>query len=524
MAAGMQRVEVVEGDDDDVTLPGDPSSGGRPDDDARTAPGRVPDDGAGPAPRRGRGSRRGWLVVLAGLLVLVVGLVVGQAVIDARHRAQVARWGKVPGVLAPIGDRLTVAGELPTPGDWLAVVPGADGAVGTFAVGRHVADDGSTHAYGVDVLTGGEAWAVTLDTPAPERADERVWVTQPCVVDEVEAGGPLVCLVTDRVRGWDDQGGLATLRSGRTGSVVVIDVDSGQARRWDAEPADGVQLFGDLAVTSLTLGTRPGPGPSVRLIAYDVRTGERRWSTTVTVPVPAVGGMPTDASFEDVANVSVGGGLLLVSSMYGTGMVALDASGQVAELPPDAVSSTWFDRHTALMGGAGTTVLVRDGVVVASARGGGVIPTVDDGSSDIALLTVDDGLRAWGTGGEKLWHLRGVEPSEAILLGGGVYVVDGKDVVAVDARTGTERWRRAMLTDVSEDFYAGLVTDGRRLYVTLNDATGDGEVRVTAVDLGGEEITEVALPPGTQHIYPGARALWNSRWTDEGAGSLSLLR
>lgn len=81
-----------------------------------------------------------------------------------------------------------------------------------------------------------------------------------------------------------------------------------------------------------------------------------------------------------------------------------------------------------------------------------------------------------------------------------------------------------MLTDVSEDFYAGLVTDGRRLYVTLNDATGDGEVRVTAVDLGGEEITEVALPPGTQHIYPGARALWNSRWTDEGAGSLSLLR
>lgn len=42
MAAGMQRVEVVEGDDDDVTLPGDPSSGGRPDDDARTAPAVCP--------------------------------------------------------------------------------------------------------------------------------------------------------------------------------------------------------------------------------------------------------------------------------------------------------------------------------------------------------------------------------------------------------------------------------------------------------------------------------------------------
>lgn len=520
MAAGMQRVEVVEGDDDDVVLPGVAASGVRPDEDPG---GRAEDDHDATSGVRTRRPRRGLLAVLAGALVLVLGLVVAQAVVDARQRAQEARWGKVPGVLAPIGDRLTVAGEITSDGDWMAVVPGADGAAGTFAVGRHVADDGSSHAYGVDVLTGRESWAVALDSPVPERVDERLWQSQPCLVDEVEAGGPLVCLVTDRVRGWGDDG-LTTLREGTVGQVVVIDVGSGQARRFDAEPADGVHLLGDVVVTSLSLGTRSGSGPRVRLIAYDVQTGERRWSTTVTVPVPVDGDMPTDAAFEDVANVSVGGGLLLVGSTYGSGMVALDASGEVMDLPEGAQMYVWSDAHTAMLGGEGTTVLVRDGAVVTSGRGGGVITPVDDGSSDVALLTLDDGLRAWDARGDQLWRLRGVEPTEAILLGGSVYVLDGTDAVSIDARHGTEQWRRALLDTISEDFYPSLATDGRRLYMTLTDATGDEDARLLAVDLAGQGVTQVRLPPGTQHVSAGARGLWTTTWTDDGPAVLSLLR
>ena len=122
---------------------------------------------------------------------------------------------------------------------------------------------------------------------------------------------------------------------------------------------------------------------------------------------------------------------------------------------------------------------------------------VDDGSApDVVLLSGDrsggdslhDGLLVGrdATSGEELWRLTGTT-GEALLVDGVVHVAQGREVRALDARTGESRW----VADVgAPPVYVG--TDGALVVVVTADRTLRG------FDRAG----------GSSRAWPTSRGTW----------------
>lgn len=458
------------------------------------------------------GGRARRVGTATGIVMILVGaLLVGQAVLDVRHRADVLRIAALPGAVAPVPDEPGVRWTLDP--ELLAALrletPVADGS-GTLYVGAVTRPDATVEAAGVDATTGARRWTAHLTGAAREDARAGAPGTG-CVVAEVD-GAPgsagdrstsaaidarapdvsvLACLLTFHHA--DD----GVLELPRRAQVVVLDALTGAVLARHAVPARSSRLAvvdGTFAVGSRAYG-------EIEIEARDLLTGSLRWRVGLSVPRS---GTPTFAGGSPRA------GRILLQAAAGLFVVA--AGQRTYLLTPDGEERRRPGRQLAYVRAAERDRLVLlvvdraiDSLVVRPGRpdqttaGAVALPTLDDGSTD-AVLTVDDGLRARDPAdGRVLWRVEGRD-SGLVVLDGVAYQVTDRDLLrAVDLATGTVLWR---VPTRPGTYGTGVVTDGERLYVEARSVGGaDGsDSALLAYGLDGRAQAEILPPAGWRSL------------------------
>jgi len=395
-----------------------------------------------PPAARHRRARLPWVLAAAGV---VVALVVAQAVLDARERAQLARLAQVPGVLAPLDGPPRTLWSLGTDEDGTQRSWPTDPVDGTTVVVRRVAGDRTV--VGLDARSGEERWR----TPLPLEPGASPALPPSTWCEAVGRSGVVRC---------ESQFPAGT----RTvATSFLVDVADGRVLRRVDDVEQSV-VAGDLLVVGTS--ERAGADVAWTLAAQDPRSGATVWSTSL----PAV---------RRVERVNLGSQVVGVTASLTAagGRVMLTESGHATVLGPDGSVE-----RTIEVGLDGWTSLAADGTVGWSpygamaptprlwlpdgtqvdAEGYPVQPDVDDGSAPGLLWVEDSGDRELvaldATTGRTLW--RAPATTAPLVLDGVVYVGTATGAAAWDARTGRERWH----TDVGRQ--AGLVaTDGRSLLV-----------------------------------------------------------
>ena len=480
---------------------------------AEDGPGLTERDEAATAHSAPHG-RRGLVRLGVGAVVVVAGLVVGQAVIDARERAAVAALREVPGVLAPVGDALSVAYELPQEVQWLE--PAQDGHRLLLVANG---DDEAPHLQAMDSDTGEVLWDVRVAEPTNQDGATGVSCGLGRIADERAV---VACLDTDAITVWGDEG-EEVRREATYARVVVHAQDDGAlvgAFDVDTRVEEIAMLDGIVAAVSRERGGM--------LTAYDAVTGQVRWR----VPAPDTA-TEAEAGYFRAWMSAVGGVLAVSSTTDETLFVTADGSALPVERARGWVSPKRGVLAISLPNDAdgSRTLIVRDGVVGPEIRGEALIAGVDDGSLGDVVLTTAGGLSAWDAeSGERRWSLDADEPVatyySALVLRGSVYATGPSTSAAFDGRTGRVLWTRE---SAGEESYGGdMVTDGERLYVVgMIDVLGDEHSSVPVVDalsFGGEALGRVGLPQGIEWLSPAGGRLLGSHVTETGRGSVVVLR
>jgi outer membrane protein assembly factor BamB len=464
------------------------------------------------APSPGRHGRRAGTV--AGVAVILIGaLLVGQATLDARHRADVLRIAALPGAVAPVADEprarwtldpdLLAALRLETP----VALPDGTGAV---YVGAAALPDATVEAAGIDVTTGARRWT-TLLTGGP-REDVRAGAPGTgCVVadrDGADLAGSsrgaaaderapdelvLACLLTFHRA---EDGPIAPPRRAE---VAVMDALTGEVVARHPVPALSSRLAvvdGTLAVAWRSLG-------AVEVEARDLLTGTVRWRTNLSVPRSGTPAFGASSAAPRVGRVQLeaAAGLLVVSAGQKTYLLTPD--GEERPGPGRhpayvrAASPDWL--VLLVVDGAIGSLVVRPGMPDQSTPGAVALPTLDDGSADV-VLTVDDGLRGRDAAdGSVVWRIAGRD-SGLVVLGGVAYQATDRDLLrAVDLATGTVLWR---VPQQPGTYATGLVTDGERLYVETRSLGGAGvsDAVLLAYGLDGRAQAEIRPPAGWRSL------------------------
>jgi len=498
----MQRVELE-----------DPS--GPPPD----APTDVPDGGDPPA----RGRRRTRARVAAGAALVVAGLVAAQAVLDARERAAVEALQQVAGVVAPVGDELDEAWSA-TLGAGMLVVDGRLVVLGVT--------DGSPRLTARSPDDGTVVWSAPLDVP--REAAEGGLPGAACQPARTSAWGPLVvCLETDALQTWTDEGDTTVTPATRARVVVRAAADGTELLRRDVDLAvQGALVLDDVLVT-----VQGGEGTAVvrghRLADVEAETDAAAWRTAWERTLRA-DDEPEGAS--GPFGLSSVGGVVLVTTSLGPQVGALTADG---DLLPGTYDGGYAGEGEVLglMTTTGTTLrstIVRDGEAVVTVDGMPMLGSVDDGSLGDVVLTDHRTLTLWSVAtGEAVWSapdsVLGESPPGygapsvlgAMVVRGTVYAWGGDDVLALDGRDGTLRWSRE---SAGSDVFA-VATDGRRLLVVsaVDDSAG-GWMRVDALGFDGEDQGRVGLPRGIDWVLAYEGRLWGVRAPDPGTRELVALR
>lgn len=444
-------------------------------------PVRTPD---GPRPRvptpvaEVRRRRRRWWWLGAVAAVAVVALVGSQSVLDARQRAELARFASVPGVVAPVGPGVRVAWRVPDALGGLVT----DGLVADGAfVGLGVADDGSQSLVAVDERTGDVRWSTSASGPDPTSA----------LADGDRGRGRCALAAGDR---------LVCLVGGGAARVVVVDARDGRVvADHPAPPATSMALLAGLAV----LGA-PGSG----VTAQDLLTGAVRWRYAL----PGAGADLSQAAFTSSVEVFAAGDRVGVSEP-GWSVALLDASGHVARTPVPAVVSHRFDAATGVLAmvstaGAGRTrsTIVRAGHDDLDLPGSYLGLAVDDGSVPDLLLTSDVSLRGWDARtGALRWTSDEVATGPALVVRGRAYVPTMTGVVALDGRSGSLAWRSSVApTNVP----GSLATDGTAILVADQPVNGPGGSDLVAYGLDDGRIDwRAPLPAGVRSSTGAGRVL-----------------
>ncbi|WP_211254594.1 PQQ-binding-like beta-propeller repeat protein, partial [Cellulomonas cellasea] len=468
--------------------------------------------------------------VVAAAVVLAAALAGTQAVLDARERAEVARWAQVPGVVPALGDGLEARWE-PELGDVLMMYAGAE--VDDLAVGARFEDSGAQSAVALDPLTGDVAWRTPLTEPEPLLVDAAEnFQAVPC--DATTGDEPLlVCLVGDRyarasVRP-ETYGGDTSLPApvAQEAELVVLDVATGEVvRRTPATPSTGMRVADGTVLTASS--SRDG---SAEVSAHDVRTGEVRWEQELP---SGTGEREWAESGEPPYLEPVGDTVLVV---LGTAAARFAADGTLLGTVPASA----LEMGTAILpargdrvvrqdfgaaGGEALAVLAPDGTATPLPEGRLLTPTVDDGSEpDVLLLTgapdAAGGLLGWdaATGTER-WVVEDLLVSDVVVLGGAAYVVGfDRSLRAVELDDGSTRWRTDPPPPVpGEDPVTSptLLTDGRSLVVVGRRGEETGVQAYALRD--GRPTWDGTLPFEVEGVQPlGGRAVaWSSaadRWT-----------
>ncbi|KGM00987.1 hypothetical protein Q760_04665 [Cellulomonas cellasea DSM 20118] len=467
---------------------------------------------------------------MAAAVVLAAALAGTQAVLDARERAEVARWAQVPGVVPALGDGLEARWE-PELGDVLMMYAGAE--VDDLAVGARFEDSGAQSAVALDPLTGDVAWRTPLTEPEPLLVDAAEnFQAVPC--DATTGDEPLlVCLVGDRyarasVRP-ETYGGDTSLPApvAQEAELVVLDVATGEVvRRTPATPSTGMRVADGTVLTASS--SRDG---SAEVSAHDVRTGEVRWEQELP---SGTGEREWAESGEPPYLEPVGDTVLVV---LGTAAARFAADGTLLGTVPASA----LEMGTAILpargdrvvrqdfgaaGGEALAVLAPDGTATPLPEGRLLTPTVDDGSEpDVLLLTgapdAAGGLLGWdaATGTER-WVVEDLLVSDVVVLGGAAYVVGfDRSLRAVELDDGSTRWRTDPPPPVpGEDPVTSptLLTDGRSLVVVGRRGEETGVQAYALRD--GRPTWDGTLPFEVEGVQPlGGRAVaWSSaadRWT-----------
>lgn len=503
----------------------------------RDAPASVlPGDGSARAPsaepQRHRASRGGLL--LAGAAVIAaVGLAVVQVLVDSRARASEEAWAELPGAIDPLGGDLAVGWTMdPSFVAGLVQWPPGTGAL----VAAALADDGSVHAVSVDLATGVERWRMPL-LPADGGRSAAGEQRAPAVSCAMGAAADLVaCLLPDDGA---DAADLGDQRSdgggaGRAGSdrpsastrLVVLDTASGEQVLDTRVPAaSSVALAGSTAVVAGT------DGGTVVVRALDARTGAPRWVHQHPLPGTAAPD-PAGATREDV-RVTAGGGVVGVLDRDGAMTVLEATNGAVRRrfgaggygLDTQRIGTGDVAVYTASHGGEDTTVLMRGGFPDLQLRGTLLPTVVDDGSvPGLVLTSTAAGLVAWDldTGAER-WRAERFASGGAALLAGVLYLsTSDREVLALDARDGHDRWGAPVVEGRDG---AAVVTDGHRLYaVTERLAASQRGMRVAQVGVytfDGAHLRSLAVPEGVAGLAVVGRTLVG--WSEH-ADTLVVLR
>lgn len=514
----MVEVELVGGDEPAPDAPAD---------DVPSGPGTAAADGTpGTPPRRVRAR-----TVVAGAAVLVAALAGTQAALDARERAEVARYAQVPGVLPPLGEGLEARWE-PGLGDVLAMYTGAE--VDGLSLGARFEDSGAQNAVALDPATGDVRWSTQLRGPE-ELLVDAVENLQAVPCDATTGEAPLlVCVVGGRyVRPSvppESYGGDTSLPTPvpQEAELVVLDAATGDVvRRTPEQPPTGMLVVGGTVVTASS-----ATDGSLEVRARDVRTGAVAWEQAL----PAGTAEREWAQAGQTPYLVPAGDTVL--AVLGTAAVRFGADGtllgttpassaEVGAVVEPARGDRVVRRGFGVSGGEAVSLLSPDGTSTVLPEGRLRTLSVDDGSEpDVLLLTgapdADGGLLAWDAGtAEVRWVVDDLLVSDALVLGGVAYLVayDGS-LRAVELDDGATRWStrpaRARGADDDPATSPTLLTDGRSL-VVVGRRTGSSAVQAYALRDGRPTWTGT-LPFQVDGVQPlGGRAVaWSrdsDRWT-----------
>ncbi|GEL99542.1 outer membrane protein assembly factor BamB family protein [Cellulomonas terrae] len=396
---------------------------------------------------------------------LLLGLVAGQAALDAHERARLEYLADVPGVLSPLHDPpAALRSWAPDAG---ALV--AEDTAGLWTVGARY-HPGGVDLRGTDPDTGDVLWSVPFSLDAalpPGGRSEFPSVRVRCTTTTSPDGPRAICAAE-----------VAPVRSGGAATpLLVLDPLTGTtlASR-TLEPGALWSATGTHLVVATPQRDTAG---DVRwtLAATDPATGDVRWrrSTPVVPEVHAVRiGDRVIRSQADLASDE--DRVLLTDSghawLYGAdgeprGDVTVEADGWAELARADTVVWTPWQAFAIAAG----VLVTRDGTRVPVGERPAHL-AVDDGSApDVVLLadSEDPGVAALvgrdATSGEELWRLSGTT-GDALLVDGVVHVAQGRDVRALDARTGESHWLAHVGTP---PVYLG--TDGSLVVVVTADRT-----------------------------------------------------
>jgi outer membrane protein assembly factor BamB len=331
-------------------------------------------------------------------------------------------------------------------------------------------------------------WTAEAATPRPVEPWER----------GPEAAGDLVVAATGhdepaRVRAYDARTGRLrwTYRTGPNafvravgngwvivapdfGPLIGLDLATGR-QRWRFElaslqAAEYGTIAGDILFIGTSFTSEGAVDPPV-VYALDLATGRQRWRTVLDRGTDLQWAAPVvDGGQVLVADTLSHEGSAPTSHLHaldaGTGRVRWKADlhagqqGFFAEPPVVAGGliyvATASRRLLALDAASGREVWQERGFpVVAGVRNGLVIAVIED---RLATLDAGSGVRRWEvrvSGGGEHWP---------VLEGDTVYVASVDDVIAVDAATGTTRWRVPLDPAVGPP-----VQVGGRLYVATRN-------------------------------------------------------
>lgn len=294
-----------------------------------------------------------------------------------------------------------------------AVVLGAAGAAVLAGCNGSRANTSDVPAY-----RGDSARTGVMPGPGPTAEPQLVWQFQ---ADAAIRSSPAVV-------------GDSVFIASTDGVVHALDFATG-AERWRHELGAEVGAASPLAIdASIVVADQAG---SVH--ALDPETGTERWLTATGGPIAGA--------------AALSGGRVVVATETGLALALDPASGSV-------------DWQVPLPGGVGRSIAATDELVYCALTGGLLV-----------ALRNSDGSLAWearvatdGVGGTP------TIASDLVFAAAGLGSEDRetRGVVALDAATGTERWRLASTR--GEDMHAPAVLDGRA-YIAGKDAT------VTAVDV-----------------------------------------
>ncbi|GAA3794976.1 outer membrane protein assembly factor BamB family protein [Cellulomonas soli] len=443
--------------------------------------------------------RRLRRLALGGVGVLVAGLVVTQQVVDARERARLTQYAEVPGVLAPVRSD---AQEL-----WRAS-PETDAAfaqrtvptlVGDVLLGGTVATDGLLTLGAMDPDTGRSLWSVAVTMPGdPPPAQNPAWVScqEPTAAASPASpaaapppGGTAVCTVEvpqQTVEITTSDGGTYQSFVGRAALLLVATATGEVLERVDtplgtdvaAAPGGYVTVTPDVVLDPAWNEPEDVPDGGLTIARYAWGATSPRWTSRTPVQDYAVDQSWAAADARQVA-VRSGGTVWLIDAADGSLLGSLAGtdgySGSTSALPGGGVVSSYF-------GGTGPTsrMLTADGTTVDLKGLTTVTRIADDGSApDLVLMAQMN--QDWSRGtlvaldartGEERWRSETTSGWSVVVLGGVVYTADEDELAALDARDGSARWTH----ELEHGGDAQLLTDG-------SSAILAGQGRVDAYDL-----------------------------------------